>query len=97
MINALQLLDYRAKCGTEAASNLLLLAGPDGFTGDYDRAMADLEHDMRIEKLAVRLDKVIKDIEPYDYEGSPEQALESLKFSPISLIEDLTGLLEDMV
>jgi len=50
----------------------------------------------RLEKLAGRLDQVIKTIEPYDYEGSAEQALDSLKSDPISIIEYLVGMLEDM-
>lgn len=29
-------LDYERECGAEAAANLLLLAGPDGYDGDYD-------------------------------------------------------------
>ena len=50
----------------------------------------------RLEKLAGRLDQVIKTIEPYDYEGSAEQALESLKADPIGIIEYLVGIVEDI-
>lgn len=28
--------EYAQECGQEAAANLLLLVGPDGFQGDYD-------------------------------------------------------------
>ena len=50
----------------------------------------------RLEKLAGRLDQVIKTIEPYDYEGSAEQALESLKADPIGIVEYLVGIVEDI-
>ena len=54
------------------------------------------EHMTRLESLAVRLDKVIKDIEPYDYEGSAEEALNRLNDNPIGIIEYLVGMLEEM-
>jgi len=53
-------------------------------------------HMTRLESLAVRLDKVIKDIEPYDYEGSPEQALDSLQNDPAGIIEYLVEILEEI-
>jgi len=51
----------------------------------------------RLEQLAVRLHEAIRDVEPYDYEGSAEQALESLKADPIGIIEYLVGIVEEMV
>ena len=30
-----EVLDYSKKCGKEAAANLLILVGPDGFAGSY--------------------------------------------------------------
>jgi hypothetical protein len=50
----------------------------------------------RLEKLAGRLDQVIKTIEPYDYEGSAEEALNRLNDNPIGIIEYLVGMLEDI-
>ena len=37
------ILDYRQRCGTESAKDLLLLCGPDGFDGNYDIAEEVLE------------------------------------------------------
>lgn len=31
-----EILEYAQECGEQAAANLLLLLGPDGFDGDYD-------------------------------------------------------------
>ncbi len=31
-----EIMEYAQDCGLEAAANLLLLVGPDGFEGDYD-------------------------------------------------------------
>lgn len=50
----------------------------------------------RLEKLAVRLDQAIKTIEPYDYEGSAEEALNRLNDNPIGIIEYLVGMLEEI-
>lgn len=50
----------------------------------------------RLERLAVRLDQAIKTIEPYDYEGSTDEALERLNDNPIGVIEYLVGMLEEM-
>ena len=50
----------------------------------------------RLEKLAGRLDQVIKTIEPYDYEGSAEEALNRLNDNPIGIIEYLVGMLEEI-
>ena len=36
------LIEYREDCGNEAAANLLLLTGPDCFSGDYDDWMKTL-------------------------------------------------------
>lgn len=30
-----EILDYSKECGKEAAANLLILVGPDGFAGSY--------------------------------------------------------------
>ena len=30
-----EILDYAKECGKEAAANLLILVGPDGFAGSY--------------------------------------------------------------
>lgn len=38
-----ELKEYEKACGSEAAANLLLLAGPDNFEGDFDETMARLE------------------------------------------------------
>jgi len=62
----------------------------------YDCKMENTaEHD-RLQKLAVRLHEALKGAEPYDYEGSAEQALESLKADPIGIIEYLVGIVEDI-
>ena len=53
-------------------------------------------HMTRLESLAIRLDKIINDIEPYDYEGSAEEALNRLNDNPIGIIEYLVGMLEEM-
>ena len=50
----------------------------------------------RLEKLAERLDQVIKTIEPYDYEGGAEEALNRLNDNPIGIIEYLVGMLEEI-
>ena len=55
-------------------------------TADYDRLV----------KLAERLDKALKDAEPYDYEGSTEQALERLEDDPIGVVEYLVGIVEEI-
>lgn len=55
-------------------------------TADYDRLV----------KLAERLDKALKDAEPYDYEGSTEQALERLEDDPIGIVEYLVGIVEEI-
>ena len=34
-MNRAAILDYMQNCGAEAAANLLLLAGPDAYNGDY--------------------------------------------------------------
>ena len=52
----------------------------------------------RINELAVRLDKVARDLDPYDYrdvDGSVEQVLEGLKDDPIGVIEYLVDMLEE--
>ena len=54
----------------------------------------------RLERLAARLDRLARDIDPYEYndvDGNVEQALEGLKSDPIGVIEYLVGVLEDMV
>lgn len=35
-ISKQDILEYAQDCGAEAAANLLLLGGPDGYAGDYD-------------------------------------------------------------
>ena len=50
----------------------------------------------RLEQLAVRLHEAIKDVEPYDYEGSAEEALNRLNDNPIGIIEYLVGMLEEI-
>ncbi len=35
-MSELEIMEYAQDCGLEAAANLLLLVGPDGFEGDYD-------------------------------------------------------------
>lgn len=35
-LDRLDILKYATDCGLEAAANLLLLVGPDGFLGDYE-------------------------------------------------------------
>lgn len=39
----LDIITYRLEHGAEAARNLLLLAGPDHYAGDYNETMATLE------------------------------------------------------
>ena len=36
MTNRKEILEYAEVCGNQAAANLLLLFGPDGYEGDYD-------------------------------------------------------------
>ena len=38
-----ELREYEKATDTQAAANLLLLVGPDGFEGDYDEEMARME------------------------------------------------------
>ena len=35
-----EILDYAKECGKEAAANLLILVGPDGFAGSYAEYIA---------------------------------------------------------
>lgn len=53
------------------------------------------EHD-RLQKLAVRLHEALKGAEPYDYEGSAEEALNRLNDNPIGIIEYLVRMLEEI-
>ena len=56
------------------------------------------EHD-RLVNLATRLDNIARNTEPYDYEdyeGSTEEALNSLKDDPIGVIEYLIEIIEEM-
>lgn len=39
LFTAEEILEYADTCGNDAASGLLLLAGPDSFDGDYDEYM----------------------------------------------------------
>ena len=36
LMNRKDILEYAAECGQQAAANILLLIGPDGFDGDID-------------------------------------------------------------
>lgn len=54
--------------------------------------------EQRIDEIAVRLDKVYEDIDPYnyrDYDGSVELAKRILKEDPYTVIEELIGWLEE--
>lgn len=41
-MNIYDIINYKAKHGPAAAADLLILAGPDHFDGDYDRTLADI-------------------------------------------------------
>lgn len=43
VLNTREVYEIADEMGTEQAYNLLLLAGPSYFDGDYDEVMADLE------------------------------------------------------
>ena len=45
MMTCQELVDYKHTNGARAAADLLLLVGPDGFSGDYDRWMTNLENE----------------------------------------------------
>lgn len=45
-MSAKELAEYKDTKGTEAALNLLLLVGPDGFTGDYTYVLSCLEAEL---------------------------------------------------
>ena len=54
--------------------------------------------EQRIDEIAVKLDKIYEDIDPYnyrDYDGSVELAKGSLKEDPYTVIEELIGWLEE--
>lgn len=53
----------------------------------------------RLEDLAVRLDKIARGHDPFDYEdngGSVEEAMNSLTLDPVGVIEYLVGMIEDL-
>lgn len=55
------------------------------------------EHD-RLVSLAVRLDKVARERDPFDYEdngGSIEEAMNSLTLDPVGVIEYLLNIIEE--
>ena len=59
-----------------------------------------MPQEQKIEELAVRLDKVYEEIDPYNYrdaDGSVEQAKEALKNDPYAVIEELIVWLEDAI
>ena len=47
MLTFLELVAYEDKHGTEAARDLLLLTGPDGYEGNYDVTMEGLEYTLK--------------------------------------------------
>ena len=47
MMTFLELVAYEDKHGTEAARDLLLLTGPDGYEGNYDVTMEGLEYTLK--------------------------------------------------
>ena len=38
-----ELMKYKEVCGEDSAINLLLLGGPDRYSGDYEKDMEELE------------------------------------------------------
>ena len=40
-----ELIEYKHTNGARAAADLLLLLGPDGFDGNYDQFMLELENE----------------------------------------------------
>lgn len=52
----------------------------------------------KLEGLAVRLDKVAREHDPFDYEdngGSVEEAMNSLTLDPVGVIEYLLNIIEE--
>lgn len=52
----------------------------------------------KLEDLAVRLDKIAREHDPFDYEdngGSVEEAMNSLTLDPVGVIEYLLNIIEE--
>ena len=67
----------------------------DGYELDYLPTQ-----EQRIDEIAVKLDKIYEDMDPYnyrDYDGSVELAKGILKEDPYTVIEELIGWIEEIM
>jgi len=51
----------------------------------------------RIEQIAARLDRIAAEMDPYDYSGTASDHLQVLKADPLDAVEQLAGILEDIM
>ena len=53
--------------------------------------------DKRLRELAVRLDDLAAELDPYDYESNVRYHLEMLKENPIDIIEQLVDIANELL